>query len=190
MACFKSSGPEDPRGIVYEAPIVQCADPAPLQIFVSSKGIDQRAEAMPLEAGRHCVDAEVTAAEIFDQRGRPDIRKGGRLRIALGPGGSQVERDPPGKAKPSGSESRVRRHHRPEATAQVSSHGNSIALHDQIDIAGVKADEQVPDIPANNIERAGCGNLASGFKGPSDFGMEVTKPREPLQSSARERVDS
>jgi hypothetical protein len=52
---------------------MQDPDSPPPQVFRSAEGIDQRAESMATKTGCHGIDAEVTASEIFMERGGADL---------------------------------------------------------------------------------------------------------------------
>jgi hypothetical protein len=160
---------------------MQDPDSPPPQVFRSAEGIDQGAESMATKTGCHGIDAEVTASEIFMERGGADLWQGPRLRVAFGPGGGQIEGDPFGQAQASGSEPGMWCHHGLEVLAQTSCDGDGIPLDHEVDVDGTEAQEQVPNISANGIDGVRCGSLVRRLKDPSRRWMKITKARELLQ---------
>jgi hypothetical protein len=169
---------------------MQDPDSPPPQVFRPAEGIDQGAESMATKTGCHGIDTEVTASEIFTERGRADVGQGGRLRVSLGPGGGQIEGDPFGQAQASGSEPRMGCHRRIEVCANTSRHRNGVPLDHEVDIDGTKAQEQVPNISANGIDGVRCGSLVRRPKDPSRRWMKVTKAWELHHAEAIRLVKS
>ena len=113
-----------------------------------------------------------------------DLGKGGRLRVALGPGGGEVECDPLGQTKASGPESGVRGHCHLERVTHTVRHGNRIPLEHEIDIEGLEAEEQIPNISSHSIDGRWRGDPLRGLKRPSDIRMELSKLWEVHQADA------
>ena len=113
-----------------------------------------------------------------------DLGKGGRLRVALGPGGGEVECDPLGQTKASSPESRVGSHRHLERLTQMSSDGDGIRLDDEIDVESLEAEEQIPNISSHSIDGRWRSDPLRGLKRLSDFRMELSKLWEVHQADA------
>jgi hypothetical protein len=138
---------------------------------------------MATKTGCYGIDAEVTASEIFTERGRADLGQGPRLRVAFGSRGGQIERDPFGQAQTSGPEPGMWCHHSLEVLAQALCDGDGVPLDHEVDVEGTEAQEQVPNISADGIDGVRCGSLVRRLKDPSHRWMKVTKARELLHAT-------
>jgi hypothetical protein len=157
---------------------VEDTDQASSQIAPPRERIDQWPEPAATHASGHGIDAEVAASEILEKPSGPDLREGSRPRVSLSPGGGDVDPDPLRQAKPRGPESRVRDDARLEACPQAPCQSEHILLHDEIDVEGRDAEEEVPYIPADGIDRPGRSDGAGCLEDCSDPRMKPAKRRE------------
>ena len=143
-----AASPQDARGVVDEAALVQDADETRVEVGAPAVGIDHVAEALRVEGGRHRVDGEVAPREVGVEVGRAHRGQRPGASVPLLSRRGEVDTDRPHRHRRG--EKAVVRLDRPAARGgETARRLPRVAFHHHVEVEPAGAEQEVADDAAD-----------------------------------------
>ena len=166
---------EDPRRVVDEREVVEDAQHACVEIRPAAVRVDESAEVVDTEGGRHGVDREVASEQVLAQAGALDHGQRSRSVVELGARRDDVDPLSVPERHDRRAEPLVGRCATAEHSCERVGERDRISVHGDVDVEALLAEEEVADRAADEVDAVSA--LAQLRDRVGDAAQARTRPK-------------